>query len=361
MPPNVFRELIDGRVATLRIRVHRLEHDGVQIPPQPAAQPFHASLANGADLFRSFGVAREISLRPVRSCDRRAGSLRPGLAEHAGDLGERPARETIGRPAAQQLVEHDTQRIDVARRRRPQPLDLLGTRVLGRHQVLHRGRARLRPRVRVVQDRRDSEVEKLGGPVAGDEYVRRFDVAMNHEMLMGEGDRRAHLPKQLEPLRDVQSPVVAVAVDRDALDELHHEIRRTVVRRAAVVESRDVRVIEAGEDPALGLESAQDPLGVQPLMDQLDGHLLLELPIDALAEADDAHPAATDLLEDSPRADLPTFETLLARVRHRHERLIDRLLDEAARTRVCVEETRDFEAQLGVFGTRLVEVRSAFG
>ena len=66
------------------------------------------------------------------------------------------------------------------------------------------------------------------------------------------------LPNRARRSPTVQAAAGAVPVDRLALDELHREIGLAVVGDAAVVERRDVGVVEAGQDLALVAEAAQD-------------------------------------------------------------------------------------------------------
>ena len=68
--------------------------------------------------------------------------------------------------------------------------------------------------------------------------------------------RPAHDQEQAQPIGHRQPARVAVAVDRHALHVLHDQVRQAVVGRAAVEQAGDVRVLEPGQDLALGPELA---------------------------------------------------------------------------------------------------------
>ncbi len=62
---------------------------------------------------------------------------------------------------------------------------------------------------------------------------------------------------------------------------LHDEVGLPLRRGPAIQEFRDVRMIEVGKDPALGLETAYDGRRVLPAANRFDGDVVLELGIDA--------------------------------------------------------------------------------
>src|SRR5262245_32464436 len=93
--------------------------------------------------------------------------------------------------------------------------------------------------------------------------------------------------------RHRQAAAPAPFGDRGALDVLHHEVRTPVGRDPAVEESRDAGMLQPGENLPLGEEPPEDLAARH----DLDGNALLELPVGALAEVDDTHPAAADLAD----------------------------------------------------------------
>ncbi len=56
-------------------------------------------------------------------------------------------------------------------------------------------------------------------------------------------------------------------------------------------------MLEPGQDLALAEEPGQDLIGVHPPLDELEGHLLLELAVGALRPPYRSHPPAADLLQ----------------------------------------------------------------
>ena len=81
--------------------------------------------------------------------------------------------------------------------------------------------------------------------------------------------------KSVSRARNPAAPV-AVLLQVLSLDVLHGEPGQAVFRRAAVVEARDVWVLEGGQDAPLGQEEPDDELRVHPAADDLQGDPLLE-------------------------------------------------------------------------------------
>ena len=96
--------------------------------------------------------------------------------------------------------------------------------------------------------------------------------------------------------------MVAVLVDRDAVDQLHDEERPAAVGGAGVEDPRDARVLHQGQGLALGLEAGDDLLGVHPRLDDLQRDLAVDRSL-LLGEEDDAHAALAELADDRVGAD----------------------------------------------------------
>ncbi len=94
---------------------------------------------------------------------------------------------------------------------------------------------------------------------------------------------------------------------RDAVDVFHHEVGQAIVGRAAVEQSRDVRVLQAREDFALRAETAQDFIGIGPALEQFDRNRLAKFRVRARGQPDRAHPAAAELAKQAVGADAPPF------------------------------------------------------
>ena len=108
--------------------------------------------------------------------------------------------------------------------------DLLGRRELRRHDAARpsASRRRIGAAARAVEQLRDAEVEELHLAVGRDEDVRRLEVAVDDEVLVRVADGVAHHLEEREPASSERLRVVAVAVDRLAVDELHREVRQSV-------------------------------------------------------------------------------------------------------------------------------------
>src|SRR5262249_31586829 len=140
----------------------------------------------------------------------------------------------------------------------------------------------------------NAEVEQFGNAVGGDQNVRRFDVAMHDQVLVSVLNRGANLLEQPQSLRDVESPVFAVFIDAPTVDVFHREVRRTVGSRAAVEQTRNIRVIEVRENLAFASQSGDDTVRQRATRNDFDRHALLELAIGALGEIDGPHTATPD-------------------------------------------------------------------
>jgi hypothetical protein len=223
---------------------------------------------------------------------------------------------------------------------------LLGRGELGRHRR-HLGLGPLRAQA-AGEQLGDAEIEQLGPAVGGHQDVRRLEIPVNDQVLVGVAHRLADLHHQLEPPLDGELVLVAVADQRLALDQLHGEVRQPVGGHAALEQSRDARMLEQRQDPAL-LEEAAEHSRRGPL-DQLDRGPLLELPVGPLAEIHGAHAAPAEQPDDPPGADalglaelghLGGLEQGL-RPRHRRRRL------EEALAPVRVQQAQHLGVDLGL-------------
>src|SRR5688572_27560550 len=98
---------------------------------------------------------------------------------------------------------------------------------------------------------------------------------MDDGAAMRVGDGGAGLAKELKPVGYRQRVLVAILVDRQALDVLHDEIRQAVLSGVAIEQACDVRMIETGEDLPLVAETAQHGFRIHAALDELDRGLLL--------------------------------------------------------------------------------------
>ncbi|MFN8587523.1 MAG: hypothetical protein U0704_06935 [Candidatus Eisenbacteria bacterium] len=110
--------------------------------------------------------------------------------------------------------------------------------------------------IHVVADQLgDAEIEQLRAAFAVHEDVARLEIAVHDQVAVRELDGLAHAEEALHARTHVERMLVAPAVDGQAVHELHDEVGLAVGRRAAVEQSRDVRVREGREQLALAAES----------------------------------------------------------------------------------------------------------
>ena len=209
--------------------------------------------------------------------------------------------------------------------------DLLRAGVFRRHDA--QGGNRLGEQfVAGAEKLRDAEVEQLRFALRRHEDVRRFQVAMNDQVLMRIGDRRADLAEELQALGRGQRMRVAVGVNRFAVHVLHDEIRQSVIGRSAVDQARDVRMIELRQNLPFIAKPAEDVVGIEPSPNELDRNLLAIFVVRARRQINCAQTAPANFADDLVSAELPASERLLHRFRKQIARNLEsRLLDEAAR------------------------------
>ena len=231
------------------------------------------------------------------------------LANRALDIGEPHGRDDERAGSGQQFVEQYAQHVDVARGGDGLPADLLGTRVIRRHQpkIRLRDGQRVMSRLAFVQQFGDAEVEQFGHAIGRDQDVRGLEVAMHDEILMRVMHCGTNRLKKLEPGYDVQAVRVAVGIDGDAVDILHDDVGGPVREGATVHEMRDVRVIELRQDLPLDFDPRMDSAGERAAEDHFDGDLLLELRIGTFGKVNLAHAADTQGAQHAIRSDSVAF------------------------------------------------------
>ncbi len=126
---------------------------------------------------------------------------------------------------------------------------------------------------------------------------------MDDQVAVGMIDRVGRLAEQRQARRERQRPIGAMIGDRRAGDMLHDEVGGALRCGAPVEHQRDMRMAQPRQDAPFGSELGQRGLGEDRLADQLDRDPVLEQPIVAFGQIDDAHAAAPDLLDDPVIAD----------------------------------------------------------
>ncbi len=120
---------------------------------------------------------------------------------------------------------------------------------------------------------------------------------MDDPLLVGVLHRPADREEQLQPLAGRQLVLVAELGDRDALDQLHDEVRSARVGGTRVEDASDVRVVHHGQRLPLGVEAGEDLAAVHAGLDDLQGD---EPPhrVGLLGHVDGAHAALADRLQE---------------------------------------------------------------
>jgi hypothetical protein len=199
---------------------------------------------------------------------RRDGAALQDLAEH-----RLRGASHVRRIAREQLEEHRTERVDVARRSD----DLIAGRLLGAHVV---GRADAQPRLgqarpaRRSHRERDAEVPHDRLPRL-DQDVRGLDVAVDHAVLVRVFERARHRHREAYRLVHGQLLLAVQAIpERLAFHERHH-VEEEAGGLAGVVQRQDVRVLEVGG----GLDLGQEALAADDGRELGLEHLYRDLPV----------------------------------------------------------------------------------
>ena len=267
---NVFGEVLDRRVAALGFLAQRLQHDRIELAAELAA-----SLDGGGD----------------------AGPHGRLFADRPRQVRVAAPLRAVGALSRQQPVQQHAQGIDVARDRHRLAADLLRARRLQRERAVAGPRLVSRREARLEQ-LGDAEVQELRRAVRRDQDVARLEVPVDDEVLMGVLDGRAHLAEQHEPWLERERPRLAVGVEGNALDALHHDVGHAILGGPAVQQPRDVGMIQGRQDAPLLEEPLHQRAARRSAAHDLDRHLLLEGGIGALREVHHGHPALSQLPDD---------------------------------------------------------------
>src|ERR1700745_3392957 len=121
-----------------------------------------------------------------------------------------PHLEDVGRPSSEQLVEHNSEGVDVCGGRNRRAAYLFRTCVLRGHRPELRGLGASR----WIQDLCDTEIQQLRRAIVADEDISWLDVAVDDQVLVGILHRSADLPKEFQSRGDRESTLIAVLIDR---------------------------------------------------------------------------------------------------------------------------------------------------
>ncbi len=338
-------------VATVAVLLQALHHDPVQLAAEQLAQPPRVTLALDRDGRGALSQRAEPRAR--------AGWLL--LADDPAHLVVAHLPQPLPverRGAGQQLVEQHAQGVDVAARVHVQPAQgrLLRGHVQRRADHLGEVREQRLLGQRLAGRLGDAEIDHLHhrrAVVQRRQHVGRLDVAMDDAFLVGVLHCLAHGNEQLQPLLGGELAPITNVGDGNALDQLHHEVRPTSLRRAAVEHPGDIGVVHEGQCLALRLEPGYDVARVHARLENLQGHLAADR-LRLLGHEDDAEAALADLLEQFVGADdrAGAFAKRFVRSGNRHA---GAAAVNAAQRLVGVQELIDASPQLGVGVTSLVE------
>src|SRR5215468_6736976 len=137
----------------------------------------------------------------------------------------------------------------------------------------------------------------------------------------------------------------AIGRDRFAVDEFHYKVRQALRRRAAVEQTRDVRMIERSQNLPFTQEPVAHEVGVHPAFDDLDRHLAPELLIVTLGLVNVSHSAASDQSSDVIRPDATSRQIVFGSGGERQRGVGDRITNEIF-GRVPIDEGEHFAPQI---------------
>ncbi len=242
-------------------------------------------------------VGRQLLQRPVhRLGDVRRQPRPPGrdvarlLGDHRRDDGLRRGAG-VRRVAAQHLVQHGAQGVDVA----PRVYLPVAGRLLRAHVVRRAERqARLgEPRAPGLAHRqRDAEVGDQRGAVLQQD-VLGLDVAVDHALPVRVVQRARDLPGQPHRLVNRELLLAVQPVAQGLSPHVRHDVEQQAVRAARVVQREDVRVLEVGGDADLVEEPLRADDGREVGPQDLHGDVALVAQV--LAEIDRGHAALAQL------------------------------------------------------------------
>ena len=177
---------------------------------------------------------------------------------------------------------------------------------------------------------------------------------MDDEVAVRIRDGVAGLCEEFSALIGAQVVPVGVVRDGLAVHEFEGEVGEALLGDAAIVETRDAVVFEAGEDLPLGREAAgEDIAGGQQgaRREQLERDRPRVEAIGTGGAVDDAHPAFAQALVDLPRPNALSSHAGVWEIFYGGVGLDageERLLQEAVGCRVRVEHRGDGRAEVGV-------------
>lgn len=182
--------------------------------------------------------------------------VRRQLRQGCGDVHDAHRERILGlirHAPEQQLMEHDTERVQVGATVERQSTRLFGTHVVRRADdgagVRH---------ARVVGGTRNAEVGEHRGAVFAQQDVVGLDVAVDHALALGIAQRRGDLARHAQ--REGQVARRAVAGQHRAAGQVFHRDVVGITHPSDVVHLHHVRVLELGRDSGFAQEALTELL-----------------------------------------------------------------------------------------------------
>ncbi len=284
---EILRKRVRRRVALFRGAMAGADGDGIQVAAQGAPP-----------VIRRTHVARRCRL---------AGPQRWRLGDDPENFLEWFSGDVVRSRSGQQLEHQHAEPEDVGGDRHVGSAQLLRARIVGRERPgpsRHGGRFQGGWR---FEKGRDAEIEHLRDPVRRHQHVCRFQIAVHDEMRVRVVHRIADLAEQPQSIVNGERAIAAVHSDRHTVHEFHDQVGLATVRETGVEQADDVRMVQRGEDLALGQESTFDVLVGNLRRDDFDRHLLLEGAVGAFRPVNDPHPARRDQFDEFELPDHVAF------------------------------------------------------
>ena len=130
---------------------------------------------------------------------------------------------------------------------------------------------------------------------------------MHHELGVRVGNTAGDLCEQPQPRLQVELPLAAIVVDLTPLDVLDREKRPTFRRETRVVQPRDIRMRQCGENPTLPRHAQREPCALRCPMRKLQCNWPLDQAIAPLGEPHCAHPSVAQLAQQAIGSHLVTW------------------------------------------------------
>jgi hypothetical protein len=139
---------------------------------------------------------------------------------------------------------------------------------------------------------------------------------VDDELRMGVEHSPAHVLKKSEPLINGQVVGIAIRVNGLPLDVLHGEVGLAFISKPAIEQAGDVGMLEPCQDLPFRTKPLQDRLGIHTALNELEGHLLLELAVGPMRQKNAPHAPMPEFTLNLVRPDAAAFADGFIKVRN---------------------------------------------